>query len=61
MFLRSSLGGSNAQPKLKSIELNHKLVYAAVFLEDMPLNLKYFGSEDLKDLGKDNLHPPTPR
>lgn len=58
MFLRSSLGGSNAQPKLKSIELNHKLVSAAVFLEDMPLNLEYFGSEDLKDLGKDNHHPP---
>lgn len=24
----------------------------------MPLNLEYFGSEDLMDLGEDNVHPP---
>lgn len=45
------------QPRWKSIELNHKLVSAALFLDAMPLKLGYLESDDLVDLGRDNLHP----
>lgn len=33
------------QPRLKTIELNHKLVSAALLLNVLPLNSEYFGSE----------------
>lgn len=48
--------------RLESFELNHTSVSAALFLDVLPLNLEYFGSEGTSQTWGEMIftHPPQP-